>query len=177
MVDMISRAIRNARQWLFKPAARYPADPRAVFILALSVFGGLTAMTLQVAPQSLDSLLPHWALILWGLILTAGSALALGGMLFQTLNGIIVEQIGSVMVGAATVFYSGVALWVVGISTVQNLGIVLAWGLACFARWAQLQVLVHSAVLRKQKLTYLEQLFSHLEDHERRRVIEREMDR
>lgn len=162
---------------IFKAAARYPADPRAVFVLALSVFGGLTALTLRVAPDSLDALLPHWALITWGLVLATGSSLALGGMAFQSLNGIVAEQIGNVMVGAATIFYSGVAFWTVGIDSVQGLGIVFAWGVACLVRWAQLQALVHDAVRRKEKIDYLQRLYSDLEEHERNRRIEQDMQR
>lgn len=161
---------------IFKPAARYPADPRAVFILALSVFSGLTALALKVAPKSLEALLPHWGLILWGATLTLGSAITLIGMAFQSLNGIITEQIGSVMVGAATVFYSGIALFIVGTSSIQNVGIVLAWGLSCFIRWAQLQVLVHNAVKRKMKIDYLNRLFSELEEHDRKRLIQEHLE-
>lgn len=162
---------------IFKPAARYPADPRAVFILALSVFAGLTALALKVAPESLEALLPRWALITWGSVLTLGSAVALTGMVFQSLNGIITEQIGSVMVGAATVFYSGIVLYVVGPSALQTVGIVLAWGLACLIRWAQLQVLIHDAVKRQNKIEMLERVFADIEKHESRRLIREEMER
>lgn len=130
---------------IFKPAARYPADPRAVFILALSVFAGLTALALNVAPESLDSLLPHWGLILWGGTLTLGSAVTLTGMAFQSVNGVITEQVGSVMVGVAVLFYSILALWSVGTEAMQSIGIVLAWGVACIIRWVQLQVLLVQA--------------------------------
>lgn len=128
---------------VFKPAARYPADPRAVFILALSVFSGATALALEAAPESLESLLPHWAVIVWGVLLMAGSSLTLLGMARQTDWGIIAEQVGSVMVGATTVYYSIIALWQVGPNVLQNVGIIMAWGLACFVRWAQLQALVN----------------------------------
>jgi hypothetical protein len=143
---------------IFKPAARYPADPRAVFILALSVFSGLTSMALKVAPQSLEALLPPWGVIFWGATLTLGSALALTGMAFQTVNGIIAEQIGSVMVGASTIFYSGLILWIIGPPAFQSVGIILAWGVACFIRWAQLQVLIHDAIKRKAKIEFLAKL-------------------
>lgn len=162
---------------IFKPAARYPADPRAVFILALSVFSGLTTLALNVAPQSLEALLPKWGLLTWGITLTLGSAITLAGMAFQTLNGIITEQVGSVMVGAATVFYAALALFVVGPSSLQTVGIVGAWGLACFIRWIQLQVLIHNAVQRKHKIDLLNDLFAHLDERERKRLIREEMER
>lgn len=151
---------------IFKPAARYPADPRAVFILALSVFAGLTAIALQIAPESLEALLPKWGVVTWGVILTGGSAITLGGMAFQTVNGIIAEQIGSAMVGAATIFYSGLILYMVGLSALQNVAIILAWGLACFLRWVQLQILIHSAVKRAEKKAYLDRIFAEIEARE-----------
>lgn len=133
----------------FKPAARYPADPRAVFILALSVFSGLTALALDAAPQSLEALLPHWGVVTWGALLSGGSALALAGMALQSVNGIILEQIGSVVVGSATVFYSVLVLFVFGTDGVLPVGIILAWGLACFVRWVQLQKLLNGAFRQK----------------------------
>lgn len=142
---MVSRALNSAWSWIFRPAARYPADPRAVFILALSVFAGLTALTLNVAPQSLEAYLPHWGLVVWGTTLTLGSAATLLGMGNQSTDGVIVEQVGSVVVAAAIIFYSGLAFWTVGPSALQSVGIVLAWGLACLVRWAQLQSLINNA--------------------------------
>jgi hypothetical protein len=159
---------------IFKPAARYPADPRAVFILALSVFSGATALALKTGPESLESLLPAWGVILWGVILGLGSAVTLTGMAFQTVNGIIAEQIGSVMVGAATVFYSGLAFWFIGFSAVQTVGIVLAWGLACFARWGQLQSLINDAVKRKAKIELLARVEAEIVERQERAKAERE---
>lgn len=131
---------------IFRPAARYPADPRAVFILVLSVFSGLTAIALSAAPATLDALLPRWGVMLWGFLLMAGSAVTLIGMAVQSDNGILTEQVGSVMVGVTTIYYSILAFYVIGPSAVQVVGIVLAWGLSCFARWAQLQALVRNAI-------------------------------
>jgi hypothetical protein len=153
---------------IFKPAARYPADPRAVFVLALSVFSGLTALVLQVAPESLEALLPRWGLYVWGFTLMAGSAVALGGMAFQTVNGIIAEQIGNVMVAAATIFYSTVAFLIVGPSAIQAVGIVLAWGLACALRWIQLQVLINSAYSRQVKQQMLQKIYDEIEERRER---------
>lgn len=130
---------------IFKPAARYPADPRAVFILALSVFSGLGALAVKAAPASLEAVLPRWGVILWGVMLVVGSALTLLGMARQTINGVIIEQVGSVTVGVVTVFYAVLALVVVGADALTPVGIILAWGISCFARWVQLQVLLRNA--------------------------------
>lgn len=143
---------------IFKPAARYPADPRAVFILALSVFSGITALALDVAPGTLHATLPEWAVIAWGVLLAGGSLITLLGMLRQSVGGIIIEQVGCVMVAATTIFYSGVAFSVVGAEALQNVGIILAWGLSCALRWIQLQVLINSAAARATKLLFLQRI-------------------
>lgn len=148
---------------IFKPAARYPADPRAVFILALSVFSGLTALVLQVAPDSLEALLPRWGVFTWGALLALGSAVTLIGMAFQTVNGIVLEQVGSAMVGATTVFYSTLVFVVVGASAIQSVGIIMAWGLACFVRWIQLQVLLHDSMKRAAKQVLLQRISDEIE--------------
>ena len=159
---------------IFKPAARYPADPRAVFILALSVFSGATTLALGAAPDSLHAVLPSWAVTAWSVTLLLGSIVTLVGMAFQTLNGIIIEQIGSVMVGVTTVFYAGIALKYTGADAGQSLGIILAWGVACLARWVQLQVLINSAHRRQMKQEMLVKVYAEIEEHAR---LEREKHR
>jgi hypothetical protein len=136
---------------IFKPAARYPADPRAVFILALSSFSGLTALALKAAPESLEAVLPRWGVILWGVLLTLGSITTLAGMARQTVNGIITEQVGSVMVGVTTVYWAILAIKVIGDSAMQDVAIILAWGLACIWRWGQLQALIISSYKRGKR--------------------------
>lgn len=127
---------------LFKPAARYPADPRAVFILMLSVFVGITALAVETAPDTLEALLPTWGVNLWDATLVVGSATTLLGMVRHNETGVIVEQIGSVTIAAATLFYSALAFWATGTEALRDVGVVLAWGLACAVRWCQLQALI-----------------------------------
>lgn len=158
---------------IFKPASRYPADPRAVFILALSVFSGVTALALQAAPDSLHSLLPAWAVWTWGLTLVGGSATTLVGMAFQGINGIVTEQIGSVAAGVACIFYSTTAIFVLGGEALPAMGIIGAWGAACFARWVQLQVLINSAAKRQRKQEVLDRLYADLEARTARERIRR----
>ena len=158
---------------IFKPAARYPADPRAVFILALSVFSGITALVLQAAPESLEAVLPRWGVITWGVSLGLGSLVTLIGMARQTVNGIVIEQIGSVMVGAATIFYSILAIVERGPAPIQTVGIVLAWGLSSLVRWAQLQSLIHDSVKRAEKRAFLEAFEAEVQRREAERATRR----
>ena len=133
-----------------------------MFILALSVFSGVTALALQAAPDSLESVLPDWAVFGWGLMLAFGSALTLFGMWRQTVNGIILEQVGCVIVAATTIFYSGIVFWKVGPTGIQTVGIILAWGLSCGIRWLQLQVLINDSVSRAKKRDFLVALESEI---------------
>lgn len=158
---------------IFKPAARYPADPRAVFVLALSVFSGMTALALSAAPHSLEALLPGWAVYLWGITLSAGSATALIGMALQSVNGIVVEQVGNVMVSVSTIYYSGLVLWIVGPGAIQTVGIILAWGLSCAIRWAQLQVLIRNAACRQQKQEVVAQLYAEIQRRADEEILRR----
>jgi hypothetical protein len=156
---------------IFKPAARYPADPRAVFILALSAFAGLTALALSAAPESLEAVLPRWGVILWGVLLTLGSVVTLVGMSRQTVNGIIIEQVGSVMVGVTTVYWSILAVRILGTGVMQDVAVILAWGMACLWRWGQLQALINSSHRRgKRKAAEQGDLL-----HEAERAIHRQV--
>jgi hypothetical protein len=150
MVPMLRSLPRRAFRYVFEPAARYPADPRAVFILALSVFSGIVTMALESGPGTLESLLPKWGVLVWGAILTVGSLVTLVGLARQTNDGIIAEQVGSVMVGVACIFYSILAIMVVGIGSSQPVVIILAWGLSCLVRWLQLQSLVKKMIHEKE---------------------------
>jgi len=150
---------------IFQAASRYPADPRAVFILALSVFSGITALALDAGPGTLEALLPRWAVIAWGLILVMGSVTTLIGMVFQTLEGIIAEQIGSVMVAAATLFYSCIVILIVGDAAIQNVGIIAGWGIACAIRWWQLQRLIRQTYRKVQRARFEEAVSEAVDDH------------
>jgi hypothetical protein len=50
------------------------------------------------------------------------------------------------------------AVYAVGPDAIQVVAVILGWGLACFVRWGQLQVLIHDALKRKQKIELLAQL-------------------
>lgn len=130
---------------MFKPASRYPVDPRATFMLALSVMSGVSSLAIAEAPGSLEAALPEWAVLIWGIMLIVGSILALIGMVFKGVGGVITEQIGNMTVSATTLFYASIAIMVVGPAAAYPAGLIGAWGAACFIRWLQLQLLINSA--------------------------------
>lgn len=166
MANFIRRVLRRIWGSIFQPAARYPADPRAVFILALSVFSGLVALTVEAAPPTLEATLPRWGVIIWGILLCGGSAITLLGMARPTLNGILIEQVGSITVSATTLFYSTLAFVIIGMSALQSVGIIMAWGLSCIIRWIQLQALLVDS-FRKGKIINYEKALEKSHDHMR----------
>lgn len=128
------------------PASRYPPDPRAVFILSLCVVAGIPLVLGVSKPQSIEELMPAWVVVVWGFNLVAGSVATLIGMSLRTATGILMEQVGSVWVGAATLFYGTAIILVGGWAAGAAAAIVFGWGLSCFFRWAQLQALINTAV-------------------------------
>lgn len=138
---MIQNLIRLLR---IKPATRYPADPRAIFILILCVTVGLPLLFLRVKPGSLEELLPSWAVLLWGLSLILGAVVTLSGMARQTPGGIITEQVGSIITAFATLIYGVGVVGTAGSTGAWGACIVFGFGVSCFFRWLQLEALIHS---------------------------------
>lgn len=130
---------------VMRPAARYPADPRAIFVLALCALAGIPLIFANAAPGTIESQLDHWMVIAWGLSLAVGSATCLFGMFRQTVNGILAEQIGSICVGVSAIFYGATVLLVVGVTASFPAAITIGWGISCFWRWGQLQALLNEA--------------------------------
>lgn len=127
------------------PAARYPADPRAVFVLTLCVVSGVPLVFADATPGSIAAQLPRLMVVVWGAMLALGALTTLVGTLKMDVNGIILEQIGSVSVGGASLIYAGAIFtqihWVGSVPA----AIITGWGLSCFWRWGQLQALLHKA--------------------------------
>jgi hypothetical protein len=145
MKRLLTKAGNGMLRRLLIPAARYPADPRAVFILSLCAFSGIPLVFADAAPGSIASQVSKPFVVVWGALLALGALLTLAGTVKQTVNGIIMEQIGSVAVGGATIFYGGAILIQVGSRGSVPAGIILGWGLSCFWRWFQLQALMSKA--------------------------------
>jgi len=139
-----------------------------VFILAFSVFSGVVALALRAEPGALEFVLPRWGIYVWNGTLIVGSAIALMGMWIQSINGIIIEQVGSAMVSVATVFYAILILVFAGSAATISAGIILAWGIACALRYFQLQILIDVAYREKiimgAEQAIAEQIFGDDED-------------
>jgi len=134
-------AVRNFRT----PAARYPADPRAVFILMTCVISGIPLLLGRSTPGSINSQLDRPQVITWGLLLVLGAGTTLIGMFRQTVNGVVLEQIGSVSVGGACWIYAGAIAAQVGLAGAVPGLLIFGFGFACFWRWGQLQTHLRDA--------------------------------
>lgn len=127
------------------PAARYPADPRAIFILVLSVVSGVPLVFADATPGSIEDQLDAAWVVIWGIMLTIGALTTLIGTLKPNVDGIILEQIGSVAVGGATLLYAGAIVAQVGVAGSVPAAIIIGFGLSCFWRFGQLQALINQA--------------------------------
>lgn len=127
------------------PAARYPPDPRAVFILALCVISGIPLIFANATPGSINTQLDSTWVVIWGIMLTAGALVNLIGTLKLDVNGVILEQIGSVAVGGASFVYAGAIFTAVQWKGSVPAAIILGLGVSCFWRYGQLQALLRKA--------------------------------
>lgn len=153
------RLARSLAATFNAPAVRYPPDPRALFVLTMCVFVGVPLIFANATPGSIaEQIDDDWVLIVWGVLLSAGSLVTLVGMARQSVNGILFEQVGSIAVGVACLIYA-TAIWfaVKWVGSVPMV-IILGWGASCFWRWWQLQRLMIST----------EQIVSEIRDHDGR---------
>lgn len=131
------------------PAARYPVDPRALFVLILCIVAGIPLLSGVAEPGSIEQTLPSWAIIIWALGLVIGASVTLGGMSQQTLKGALLEQVGSVAVGVATIYYGAVIMYIApGLSGLLPASIVVGWGAANIWRWFQLRAYIGQEIAR-----------------------------
>lgn len=142
---MPERFVRALMRSFTAPAARYPADPRALFVLVLCVVSGVPLIFANATPGSITAQLDDVWVVVWGLMLTVGALTTLIGTFKMSVDGIILEQIGSVAVGGATIIYAGAIFATVGYAGSVPAGITLGFGLACLWRWGQLQGLLRKA--------------------------------
>lgn len=125
--------------------------PFEVFLLVLSIVSGLPVMLGNVTPGSVAEALSPWAQKAWGAGLTVGAVVCLLGVLMTRPNpravtvsvtGMVIEQVGLVMVGGACLVYAAALVGYVGRGAGVSAAIVLAYGASCLWRWHQIQRLL-----------------------------------
>lgn len=151
------RLYRRARRSFTAAAVRYPPDPRALFVLLMCVVSGVPLVFANATPQSILAQMDDVTIVAWGVMLTGGSLLTLTGMLRQTVNGVIIEQIGSVALGFACVIFA-CAIW----GYVQWRGsvtmfLVFGLGVASLWRYGQLAAYLRGAEQAAQEIKAAEE--------------------
>lgn len=147
---MPMRVVRRAVRNFGTPAARYPADPRAVFVLAACVVSGVASLTTGATPGSIQEQLdPVW-IVAWGAMIGLGGLVTLVGTFKLNANGVILEQVGCTIVACATGVFAAAA-WLTAGQTALYAGLFqLMFGVACLWRAGQLQGLINQSVRRAQ---------------------------
>lgn len=125
--------------------------PFEVFLLILSIISGLPVALGNVTPGSVSAALSPWAQRTWGAGLTLGAIVCLLGILMTrpnpravtvSITGMVIEQVGLVMVGGACMVYVAALIGYVGLDALVPASIVLAYGASCLWRWHQIQRLL-----------------------------------
>lgn len=124
-----------------EPSSRHPL---IVFLLGLCVISGLGIGLGAPAPGSIEEQLPSVGVLVWALALGGGATTVLVGLALQANHqrlvvGVLLEQVGVVVLGFAAIIYSAAALVTVGWSGLLPAGTTLTFGIACLYRWVSLQ--------------------------------------
>ena len=122
-------------------------NPFEVFLLFVCLPSGIGLLAGPGTPGSIESLVSPTLTTAWGVVLLVGAVLALGGgMSRASSNAIIIQQVGLGLVGTAAPLYSLAVFVSVGPSATFPGLTTLAFGLACWVRFWQLQKDINDAV-------------------------------
>lgn len=115
-------------------------EPFELMFLALLVVSGLTQLATGIVPGSIDALMPSWVHVFWLLLMTAGSAVALGGISMRNIvNGIFLESVGIFTTGVTLMIYAAAQLVFAGTHALIPATITFAVVIAFAARWRELR--------------------------------------
>lgn len=124
-----------------------PSNPFEIFLMLVGILYGTQIVIeplipgVRINPQTVAGQLTPPSAYVWAVALLVGGVLTLVGLGWRNrVTGIVLEQIGLVTVGSACVFYVVAIILLFGFDVGAFPGaITTAFGLACFARWFQLQ--------------------------------------
>lgn len=116
--------------------------PYEVYLLTLAFLSSLpTAAGVTSPPNSITSQLPGWPARLWAYAVLIGAATALVGLAWKrprfplvTVTGLLLEQVGIVILGAACTVYAVAVMFTGGTNALFAGSLTLAFGLASFAQ-------------------------------------------
>jgi hypothetical protein len=130
--------------------------PFEIFMLALTlVTGAPVLLGVTPRPGSMNALVSSTYVHIWAGALVIGASLALIGVAWKrpkdprlmSVTGLSLEQVGLVMVAAATLFYTAVLLLSDTPGAGVAIGTILAYGSSCAVRAWQLQGIIRGTRL------------------------------
>jgi hypothetical protein len=124
-------------------------DPLEVLFLLVFAMSGAAQAISGAKPGSIDALLPETFRVIWLILITIGSLIALAGIFWpwNSVDGVITESIGLAWVAIGIVVY-GAAQIVASLNTENPAGAILAGplticlGLAFWWKHRRLQLLI-----------------------------------
>lgn len=127
-------------------ASRHPFE---TYLLALAAVSGIPLVFGKPNSGSMAETLPVAVSVAWGVILLAGSLMALAGTYWRgrRITGLVLERAGLVGVGGAALVFAFVAVLANGLDAAFSACITAGFGAACFAQARRISVRVASAVV------------------------------
>lgn len=128
-------------------------NPFQVYLLAFALISSVpAAFGFTDPPPTVRNAIGMGAGRVWVVLLVIGSLVAIVGVIWPrhgilvSVNGLLLEQVGLVIVGCATVFYTSVALAAGGWSTLPPLVTLLGFGAASFVQAWRIQRVIRSSL-------------------------------
>ncbi len=126
-------------------ASRHPFE---TYLLALAVVSGVPLIFGGGNSRTIDASLPPTLVVVWGVMLTVGSSMALVGSYWRgrQITGLVLERAGLVGVGGAAIVYAVAALLAVGSDALFSSCITAGFGAACFAQARRIALRIATAI-------------------------------
>lgn len=127
-------------------AGRHPFQ---TFMLALCVISGIPLAFGQETASSVQSLLPGFMAIGWGISLSLGAVVALVGSYWPRegyATALTLERIGLLIVGPAALVYGFIIALFAGLGGLVSMCIIIAFGGSCILRARDIGCVFHRAI-------------------------------
>ena len=138
MIGWIEQRFRpsTARTISYTDPLHAGRHPFQTFMLTFVVISSVPIVSGRVAAGSIESTLPRWAALTWGLSLMVGAAVALGGSFWRGRydTALLLERTGLDFAGFAAIVYAFVIVLVGGFGGLVAAAITAGFGVSCLTR-------------------------------------------
>lgn len=115
-------------------------NPDTVFVTTLLLVAGIGLLVAGVEPGSVQDLVPGWVAKVWAVIMSIAAALTLSGAMWpRYVSGLLIEGVGRVMLGPASLAYAVAIGRAAGIEGGISMGLLVA--LALSSAWRVYQII------------------------------------